>query len=70
MRGPRHVSTCVNEWLDNCPFNLPDALAAIREELDMQSATAAKEAAEKAREVAPVDEVLARHTTEATEDVA
>ena len=32
MRGPRHISTCVDEWLDGCPFNLDDALAAIRDE--------------------------------------
>jgi hypothetical protein len=35
MNAPRHVSTCITEWLDSCPFNLPDALDAIREEYDM-----------------------------------
>lgn len=32
MSEPRHISACINEWLDGCPFNLPDALEAIRDE--------------------------------------
>jgi hypothetical protein len=38
MTTPRHVSTCITEWLDGCPFNLPDALTAIREEYAMTEA--------------------------------
>jgi hypothetical protein len=37
MNAPRHVSTCITEWLDSCPFNLPDALDAIREEYAMST---------------------------------
>lgn len=37
MSEPRHVSKCIDEWLDEyqerCPFNLADALAAIRDEM-------------------------------------
>lgn len=62
MSEPRHISRCVNEWLDGCPFNLPDVIVAIRDEL----ATAEREAKTK-REAAPVEQVLARHSTEATE---
>ncbi|MET0884932.1 MAG: hypothetical protein ABWX92_00655 [Mycetocola sp.] len=38
MRGTKHISTCIDEWLDTCPFNLPDALEAIREEYAMTQA--------------------------------
>lgn len=37
MRTPRHISTCIDEWLDGCPFNQPEALTAIRQELDMHT---------------------------------
>jgi hypothetical protein len=60
MNTPRHISRCIDEWLDGCPFNQPDAVKAIREELGM---TAAKKAAEKEREITPVDEVLRRHSS-------
>lgn len=35
MNAPRHISKCIDEWLDGCPFNQPDAIQAAREELDM-----------------------------------
>lgn len=34
---PRHISRCIDEWLDGCPFNQPDATQAAREELDMHA---------------------------------
>lgn len=38
MNPSKHISTCISEWLDGCPFNQPDAVKAIREELDMTTA--------------------------------
>lgn len=64
MTEPRHINTCIDEWLTGCPFNLPDALVAIREELEME-ATAAREAVVK-KEPRDMGDVLGAHTNEST----
>jgi hypothetical protein len=56
MTAPRHISTCIDEWLDGCPFNRSDAVMAIRQELEMAARTTPTK-----REPATVQEVLQRH---------
>ena len=63
MSEPRHISECITEWFDDYerqhmdPFNLPDALTAIRDEL-----TAAREPETKRQPRDPA-EVVAEHVT-------